>query len=70
VFLIIKTLKPMENLNNKLEINNVIRLQLYTISRLIIYKLLILNHDNEPLYFIKAPRLIRTEKNLKKKKKY
>jgi len=41
------------------------RLQLYTISRLIIYKLLILNHDNKPLYFIKTPRLIKTGKNLK-----
>jgi len=39
------------------------RLQLYTISRLTIYKLLILNHDNEPLYFIKTPRLIKTKKN-------
>jgi len=65
VFLIVKTLKPIKNLDNKLKINNVMRLQLYTISRPIIYKLLILNYNNEPLYFIKTPRLIKTEKNLK-----
>jgi len=56
----------MKNLGNKLKINNVIRLYLYTISRPIIYKLLILNYNNESLYFIKAPRLIKTKKNLKK----
>jgi len=70
--LVIKGLRPMQNVISKPVINKALKLQIYTTSRPRIIGLSALRHNFKPLYFVKYPRAVvgenENKNNLVKKK--
>jgi len=62
VFLVIKGLRPKQNVISKPVINKVLKLQIYITSRLRIIGFSALCYNFKPLYFVKYPRAV-VEKN-------